>query len=153
MKRYGRLVWYWCYRRTLGDDARTRDLMQDAWLLVWDHLGRLRIDASAAEQRAWLRALVRTAATRRQRKEGAPVMPLTADLDVADDTSILQMRETLEALMAHLPDNDRRLIALLLDGYRLHEAAQRLAITPGAAAQRYHRAIQRMKEISKQHNI
>lgn len=153
MKRYGRLVWYWCYLYTRGDDGRARDLTQDVWLLVWDNSGRLRPDATAHELRAWLKALVRTASSRQMRRAMLPIVPLTDDIDVADDSSVRQMRDTLEALMAHLPDDDRRLIGLLLDGYRLDEAARQLAITPVAAQQRYHRAVRRMKEISKQYNI
>ena len=152
MKRYGRLVWYWCYRHTWGDDIRSRDLTQDTWLLVWDNLYRLRHDATAAEQRAWLKTLVRTAASRRWRQDRVPVDTVGTDIDVTADTSLRQMRETLDELMAYLPDDDRRLLGLL-DGYRLHEAAQILAISPSAAAQRRHRAVQHMKEISKQHNI
>ncbi len=151
MKRYGRWVWYWSYRLTWGDDVRSRDLTQDTWLLVWDNLYRLRTDASVAELRAWLKALVRTAASRRWRQDRKAAAATNDDIDA--DTSLRQMRETLDELMAYLPDDERRLITLLLDGYRINEAAQLLAISPAAAAQRHHRAVQHMKEISKQHNI
>lgn len=153
MKHYGRLVWFWCYCKTYGDDFVARDMAQDAWLLVWDHLDRLRPDASPHEVRAWLKALTRTASSRRFRHEHHPVVPLTRDIEVAEDTRIAEMRETLETLIAYLPDDDRRLMNYLLDGFRLDEIALELDISLDAVHRRYHRAIHRMKKISNQQNL
>lgn len=143
--RHRKLVWWLCLRRAKGDRERGRDLMQEVVIALWRHAGRLRTDASAAEERRWVRRLTLTALGNISRRGSIVTVPLRSDYAYRDVDA--EQRELIDELAAHLSDDDRRLLDLRLKGYSNNEIAAITGLEPGNVAQHMHRIVGRLRNI------
>lgn len=132
-----------------GDVWDAEDLVQDALLRVFGHLGK--INAPLREPRAYL---VRTATRlwidrlRRADLERTYAARCPADEPAADDDSAqaLRVRQAAAHVFAHLPPRERAAV-LLKDvlGFSLEEAAAMLPSTVGAVKAALYRGRARLK--------
>lgn len=156
MYRHRRFLWYRCLRHAYGDDALARELYQMTLHAVWAHLPKLAADATADQERRWLKAQARSVASHHRRRKRLATVPLDNALaDTLADHDAAQRRrdsELLDELSAFLPDDDRRLLRLYRDGFVPDEIAQILSISRDTVYQRLHRAVQQMKSVNNKLN-
>ena len=105
-------------------------------------------DASAHEERAWVAWSTRTVLYNlRRKKDSQPVIvPLTNGMAerIAEPENPDQDR--IEEMMGDLPDEDRRLVQLRLDGYNAKEIGTQTGLSSDAVYQRMHRIIEKLKQ-------
>lgn len=144
LRRHRPLVWSLCWARAHGDYEHCRDLVQEVSLSLWEHYGRLRPHANALQERAWVLWHTRSVLDHLHRHPSPTLVPLPKEMPVAEENS----SETLDDLLAHLGEDDRRLVRMRLDGYEAEEIGRALGIKRNAVYQRLHRIIERLsKEI------
>ena len=127
-------------RMTGGRD--TDELTQDVFVRVWQKLGTFRGDSAFA---TWLHRLAvnvviekfRNDATRRQRfHDGEEIFDLLPATPKRADLSM-----DFEAALVKLPDGAREIFVLHdVEGYKHHEIATMLEISPGTSKAQLHRA-------------
>jgi len=134
-------------QRILRDVERAEDAMQQALVIAWRELPRLR-DPDRFD--AWLNRLVVNAcyAEARQRREwGANIRLLPVDgPTVEDGTRLVADRDELERGFRRLPPEQRAILVLHhYLGLSLGEVAETLDIAPGTARSRLHYAHRAMR--------
>ena len=144
LRRHRHLVWTLCWARAQGDVERCRDLVQEVSLSLWEHFGKLRLDASPFEERAWVTWHTRTVLNHLHRRPKPVLVPLTdrmaAHLPAPDDGN------PLDALMETLSPVDQQLVQLRLEGYDAAAIATQLNIKRDTVYQRLHRIIERLRK-------
>lgn len=140
--RHRRLVWTLCWARARGDLERCRDLVQDVSLSLWEHYGKLRPEASALEERAWVVWHTRSVLNHHHRRPTPVLVPLPTDLSSEEDSC----KETLDELLDRLNNTDRQLVQLRLEGYTADEIAEKTGLKRDAVYQRLHRIIERLRK-------
>lgn len=142
LRRHRRLVWTLCWTRAHGDYECCRDLVQEVSLSLWEHYGRLRPNATALQERAWVLWHTRSVLDHLHRRPSPTLVPLPPNLPADDDTG----RETLDDLLATLDSVDRKLVTMRLEGYDAAEIGRALGIKRDAVYQRLHRIIERLRK-------
>ncbi len=151
-ERYGRLAFAVAYR-TLGDAGAAEEVVQDAFLAVWNK-GVSFDDTGAANVRAWLLAIVRNRAIddfrRRQHRPQASVAIEDVDylLKVPDAWGEVEANEigtSVRAALATLPAAQQEVISLAyFDGLSQSEIADRLGIPLGTVKGRFRIGFQKL---------
>ena len=145
--RHKDLIWQLCRRYAPRDADRCVELVQEVSLSLIEHYGRLKPDASAKDERAWVVWSTRTVLyDLRRKKDSQPVMvPLTKEIveQIAEQENLERGR--IEEMMGDLPDEDRRLVQLRLDGYNAREIGTQTGLSSDAVYQRMHRIIEKLK--------
>lgn len=154
-RRY-RAVAYRVAYRLLGSEADALDAVQNAFIKAFTHLDRFRGSSSF---KTWLLRIVSNAALdlgRRRKREGWNERTLRKPYSERDETddcpppdSELEradLRRTIEAALARLPEAQRQTFVLHVDGelsYR--EVAATLGISMGTVMSRLYYARQKLK--------
>lgn len=140
---------YGIAQRIVRDHHLAEDVVQGAWITVWDELPRLR-DPERFE--AWTyRLVVRAAiaASRRERRGGAIVQLLPDDADTSrapDAYREIADRDQLDRAFRALKADQRAVLVLQhYAGLTLVEVADVLGIPVGTAASRTHYATRAMR--------
>lgn len=145
--RHRHTIWRLCYNYARHVHGHADDLVQEACIALWEHLGHLRPDAGPAAERLWVVFNTRDTLRRLHRHRQPPHEPLT---DTLADT-LPDDRDTLHQLAADivesLNDNDRRFVQMILDGYDASEIGHSLGLSTNAVYQRTYRIIQKLKKI------
>ncbi len=149
MRRYNQRL-YRLSRAILRDDAEAEDVMQDAYVRAYEHLGQF---AGRAQFSTWLsriaihEALAR--AKKRQRTDqldeaeggGSEMNLVTNALDPEEQTSASELRHTLEQAIIAIPEQ-YRLVLMMRDVEQMNtaETASALDLTEENVKVRLHRA-------------
>ena len=135
----------WVYRTLfarVGNRADAEDLTAEVFLAA---MGPLRISASAAEVRAYLRATARTVLAAHWRATLGRELTSIGDLDVAapdSEEAISTAPQRAAATLATLPDNYRRILELrFLQGRSIKDSAAELGVSVANAKVLQHRAL------------
>lgn len=135
----------WVYRTLfarVGNRADAEDLTAEVFLAA---MGPLRISASAAEVRAYLRATARTVLAAHWRATLGREITSIDDLDVAapdSEEAISTAPQRAAAALAALPDNYRRILELrFLQGCSIKDSAAELGVSVANAKVLQHRAL------------
>ena len=143
MRRYNQRV-YRAVRAILRDDTESEDVMQQAYLNAFTHLGQF---AGGAKFSTWLtRIAINEALGRlRRRRPESPEESMTEIQSTAPDpeqqASAAEIRNVLESEIAALPDSYRSVIILReVEGLSTGEAAECLSVSEDVVKQRLHRA-------------
>jgi RNA polymerase sigma-70 factor (ECF subfamily) len=135
----------WVYRTIyarVGNQADAEDLTAEVFLAA---LRPLRISATVAEVRAYLRATARTVLAAHWRETmGREITSIDDRPLAAPDTeeTISTAPQRVHAVLEHLPDNYRRILELrFLESRSLKEAAAELGISVGNVKVLQHRAL------------
>ena len=145
----------WTYRLALRIVSRpedAEDVVQDAWLAVFTHIGRFR---AASSFQTWVHRIVYNRSIQRLRFQRSSALDL-ADGEFDDDRALLlaareatpedsvilkEQRAALDTLMGKLTEKYRRALCLwALDSMDIEQISRELGISYGAAKTRLHRA-------------
>ncbi len=148
LMRHREMLWRMCWRRTQGDHDRCCDLLQEVSIALWEHLDKLRPDASPSQERAWVYWQARSVFYQNNRKSTPPALPLSDTLsdDVTAEES-QHRKELLDELLASLDPEEQRMVQLYLDGYCGDEIGSQMGISRNNYYQRMHRAILKMRHV------
>lgn len=151
-ERYGRLAFAVAYR-TLGESGAAEEVVQDAFLAIWNKSASFD-ETGAANVRAWLLAIVRNRAIddlrRRQHRPNASVVIEDVDylLKVPDAWAEVEANEIgthVRAAIAELPEAQQDVIQLAyFDGLSQSEIAERLGIPLGTVKGRFRIGFQKL---------
>jgi RNA polymerase sigma-70 factor (ECF subfamily) len=127
-------------RMTAGRDVD--ELTQDVFVRAWQKLGTFR---GASTFGTWLHRLAVNVVIERFRSDAARQRRLHDDGSIFDRLPALQRSGDLamdfEAAIARLPDGARRIFVLHdVHGYKHHEIATLLGLSPGTSKAQLHRA-------------
>lgn len=132
-------------REACDDPESARDACQNAFLLAWRTLHRLR-DADAFG--GWLKRLVRSECARARRRSAAPSDDLGPPQE-PDPSQRVVRRETHRVLwrvVQNLPPAEREAVRLVyFHGETLQESGRRLGVTPAQAGKLVYRARLRLR--------
>lgn len=150
MRRHNQRV-YRAVRAVLGTDDEAEDVMQQAYLNAYEHLGQF---AGNAQFSTWLiRIAVNEALARRRRRtfvEGEEVVAINL-VDEAPDperqAAASELREAMENEVASLPDSFRVVFVLReVEGLSTAETAECLDVSEDVVKTRLHRARTTLRE-------
>ncbi|MBR4738655.1 MAG: sigma-70 family RNA polymerase sigma factor [Bacteroidales bacterium] len=143
LRRHRTLVWTLCWARARGDYECCRDLVQEVSLSLWEHYGRLRPNATALQERAWVLWHTRTVLDHLHRRLSPTLVPLSKEMAAEEEG---RSAEVIADLLAPLDKEDRLLVKMRLEGYSAEEIGRELGIKRNAVYQRLHRIIERLKK-------
>ncbi len=130
-------------RSVLGDDPAVDDVMQEAFVRAYDHLGQL---GEAATFPAWLSAIVRNEAVswlRRHARVRSVGIELAIEQPVVEDKHENPQLEVLRVALAKIPPQYREILALKYEASLNYEQiAETLGLTPANVEKRLYRARQ-----------
>lgn len=150
LMRHREMLWHLCLNRANGDSDRSKDLMQEITIALWENYDKLRLDASPAQERAWVRWQARSVFYQIVRRRKVPTIPIGDNLQVDNiaDEEAHQRKETLDNFLAALSHEDQRMMKLYLDGYQGDEIGERMGISRNTVYQRMRRAVQKMRNVA-----
>ncbi|MDY6288994.1 MAG: sigma-70 family RNA polymerase sigma factor [Bacteroidales bacterium] len=149
--RHKKLIWWLCFCYAPRDSTRCEDLIQEACIAIWEHFCSLNPEATHWEERRWVeqrtRDILRTLHRHHRRQPQLVEMTYEHEnqLTTADDTDTA--RERVMELLSTLPEQDRILMQMRLDGCNAVEIGQALKINPNTV---YQRALRIQKRLQKQ---
>lgn len=79
--------------------------------------------------------------------DGQSLHETLADAHAEQLMDVFVERETLDAALAHLPDPERHVMVLRLQGYKNNEIAERLGVSPATATRISQRAMAQLRRI------
>ncbi|MBI3214636.1 MAG: RNA polymerase sigma factor [Mycobacterium sp.] len=142
----------WVYRTLfarVGNRADAEDLTAEVFLAA---LHPLRLTASVAEVRAYLRTTARTVLAAHWRATlGVELTTIDENLTVDPDTetAISTAPERIQAVLLALPENYRRILELrFLQGRSIKEAAAELGVSVANAKVLQHRALRLAAQVN-----
>ena len=150
MRRYNQKV-YRAVRAVLGTDDQTEDVMQQAYLNAYQHLGQF---AGNARFSTWLTRIAVNEALAKRRKhnffEGDQAVTMNL-VDVGPDperqAAASELREVMESEVAALPDSFRAVFVLReIEGMSTAETADCLRVSEDLVKTRLHRARATLRE-------
>ena len=146
--RHRKLIWFLCYRYARRDADRCKDLVQEVSIALWEYYGRRKPGTRPLDEVRWVSRNTNTLLRNMHRGPQHDMLPLAdwmAD-SIADPGD--NGRDLLEELMEALPDSDRRLLQMRLDGYSADEIGKAMHLSRDAVYQRIKRIIDKLKQIS-----
>lgn len=145
--RFRPFVYALAYRRTNGSADLARDAVQETFLRLVKYCPFHKL-TDADDFRAYLAVVIRNVVAilrhrERPSEESAGLLG-SPDSDLAEPVLLphgetIELRQLLRRALAELPPEERRALALRLEGYSLQEIADRLGISANNAAVRLHR--------------
>ncbi|MGH7904150.1 MAG: sigma-70 family RNA polymerase sigma factor [Candidatus Dormibacteraceae bacterium] len=150
--RYGGLAFSVAVR-ILGDHARAEDVVQEAFLKVWDSSSRF--DPEKGSLRTWLLTVVRNRALdhlrgrrgreREERELAEDVLASGAGSDPWQEVSLTLQREAVTEALGRLPPEQRQAVELAyFGGYTHREIAEMTRIPLGSVKGRMRLAMEKM---------
>ena len=143
MLRYRGLLFSVC-RRYANDDMEVDDLLQESTLALWNLREQLFSITLAPKQAAWIWRVARSTCIDLWRKKSNKQVPLPNNYDApAEDTTL---HDTLHELIAHLPEPDRTIVRMHLEGYEYKEIGQSVGMTKNNIGVRLMRIKEKLRE-------
>jgi RNA polymerase sigma factor (sigma-70 family) len=150
--RYGRLA-YSVALRVLGDPGRAEDVVQEAFLRIWNHAGSF--DVSRGSLRTWLLTAVRNRAVDYLRGRGAherqelELQPALAEVGARSDpwreVSLSLERTAVHEAMNSLPAEQRQAVELAyFAGYSQREIADMTSVPLSTVKGRMRLALEKL---------
>lgn len=149
-KQYAKAMYNVCLR-IVNDEAEAADVLQEAFLKVFDHLSQFKGDATIG---AWMKRIVINQAISHLKKKRLSLVPLDDQYDQAIapeqedwDLSNAQVAR-VQQQMEQLPEGYRLVLSLyLLEGYDHKEIAGILGITESTSKSQYNRAKKKLRAL------
>ncbi len=127
--------------RVCGDPELARDAAQEAWLSAFRKLDAFRGDSAFT---TWLHRIAVNSAlhgrrARLRRTEREAPLPVAVPVSATGERTLLRLQ--LERALEQLPERMRQVLVLHdVEGYKHHEIADLLGISPGTSKAQLHRA-------------
>lgn len=136
-------------QRLVSDRSVAEEIMQEAWLAVWQAAGSFRGDSSV---RGWLLGVARRQAHNRMRRQSAPTTELSEAVAVADPTVDIEAQLLVKAdllaladAVAALPDHLREVVILtVVDELPYRDVSAVLGVPVGTVKSRMAQARARL---------
>ena len=142
MLRYRGLLFSVC-RRYARNGLEVDDLLQETTLALWNLREKLFGITVAPKQAAWIWRVARNTCIDLQRHTPPP-SPLPDDYDTpAEDTTL---HDTLHELIAQLPEPDRTIVTMHLEGYEYKEIGHRIGMNKNNVGVRLMRIKEKLRE-------
>ena len=151
-RRYQRMIWLLCISYARGDEAVGYDYSQECALALLSFVDDLQADEGSFAEFKWVLRLVHSTLRRCKQSQFIVTQPIDNEAEFSVSTEGSKARETLEALMSHLDDDDRAYFALLVEGYKLKELALFYNIGESAARMRYMNIKKKLHIINKKYH-
>jgi RNA polymerase sigma-70 factor (ECF subfamily) len=139
-------------RSILGDDGEAEDVVQEAYLRAYKHLGDFAGRSSFA---TWLtRIAVHEASARRRRRQRMRVVDMNeaesltmwSTPEAGDEASTRELGDVLRVAIDELPSEFRVVFTMrLIEGLSTEDAAECLGLSPANVKVRLHRARSRLR--------
>ena len=142
MLRYRGLLFSVC-RRHQRDGLGVDDLLQEVQIELWNRREQLLTIGPAPRQAAWIWRVARSTCIDLLRRSPSPT-PLPDDYDTpAEDTTL---HDTLHELIAQLPEPDRTIVTMHLEGYDYTEIGKAVGMTKNNIGVRLMRIKEKLKQ-------
>jgi RNA polymerase sigma-70 factor (ECF subfamily) len=142
MLRYRGLLFSVC-RRHQRDGLTADDLLQEVSVRLWELREKLLAIEPAPKQAVWLWRVARSTCIDLQRRSPSPT-PLPDDYDApVEDTTL---HDTLHELIAQLPEPDRTIVTMHLEGYEYKEIGCKTGMTKNHVGIRLMRIKEKLKQ-------
>lgn len=142
MLRYRGLLFSVC-RRHQRDGLGVDDLLQEVQIELWNRREQLLTIGPAPRQAAWIWRVARSTCIDLLRRSPSPT-PLPDDYDTpAEDTAL---HDTLHELIAQLPEPDRTIVTMHLEGYDYTEIGKAVGMTKNNIGVRLMRIKEKLKQ-------
>ena len=125
-------------RRGLDED----DLLQEVLVVLWERREQLMSIASTPQQASWMWRVARSTCVDLLRKE-PPSYPVPENFDAPEEDTTLH--RDLHEQIALLPEPDRSIVTLHLEGYEYKEIGKELGMTKNNIGIRLMRIKERLK--------
>ena len=143
MLRYRGLLFSVC-RRYSSNGLEVDDLLQETTLALWNLRKELFDITIAPKQAAWIWRVARSTCIYLRRKRNNYPTPLPDDYDApAEDTSL---HDALHELIAQLPEPDRTIVTMHLEGYEYKEIGRKTGLTKNHIGIRLMRIKEKLKQ-------
>lgn len=126
-------------RRGLDED----DLLQEVLVVLWERREQLMSIASTPQQASWMWRVARSTCVDLLRKE-PPSYPVPETFDAPEEDTTLH--RDLHEQIALLPEPDRSIVTLHLEGYEYKEIGKKLGMTKNNIGIRLMRIKERLKK-------
>lgn len=151
--RHGKVAWSLAYR-LLGERGAAEDLVQEAFLAVWNQAARY--SSSKGSVRTWILAILHNRAVDRLRQSAASkrrqealehVAAIAPDApDAADEALELVAAAEVTDALGNVPDDQLQVIRLAYyGGYTHHEISEMLSVPLGTVKSRMRLGLERMR--------
>lgn len=148
--RHKTLIRRLCWWHADGNSSLCADLMQEAVTALWHYRHTLRPEATAQQERLWVKYHCRSVFSHRRRRKNLDTVPLNEKIDFAEPTN--SHRETIEDLAIGLTLHEHQMLDLLLEGYNIAEIAELMNIKPASASTLRQRIIAKMRQTYEEQN-
>lgn len=143
MLRYRGLLFSVC-RRYSCDGLTVDDLLQETMLTLWNLRKQLFSITLTPKQAVWIWRVARSTCIDLQRRRSNNITPLPDDYDTpADDTTL---HDTLHELIDQLPEPDRTIVTMHLEGYEYKEIGHKTGLTKNHIGIRLMRIKDKLKQ-------
>ncbi len=142
MLRYRGLLFSACRRYARGD-LEVDDLLQETTVALWNLRDQLFSITLAPKQAAWIWRVARSTCIDIQRHTPPPVM-LPDDYDAS--TADTSLHDALYEIIAQLPQLDRTIVTMHLEGYEYKEIGQKTGLTKNHVGIRLMRIKEKLKQ-------
>ncbi len=142
MLRYRGLLFSVC-RRHQRDGLTVDDLLQEVTLRLWELREKLLAIEPAPKQAVWLWRVSRSTCIDLQRRTPSPT-PLPDGYDTPTEDTALH--DTLHELIAQLPEPDRTIVTMHLEGYDYTEIGKAVGMTKNNIGVRLMRIKEKLKQ-------
>jgi len=143
MLRYRGLLFSVC-RRYSSAGLEVDDLLQETTLALWNLRKELFGITLAPRQAAWIWRVARSTCIDLRRKRSHNLTPLPDDYDApAEDTTL---HDALHELIAQLPEPDRTIVTMHLEGYEYKEIGRKTGMTKNHVGIRLMRIKEKLRE-------
>lgn len=126
-------------RRGLDEE----DMLQEVLVVLWERREQLMSIASTPQQASWMWRVARSTCVDLLRKE-PPSYPVPENFDAPDEDTALN--RDLHEQIALLPEPDRSIVTLHLEGYDYKEIGRKLGMTKNNVGIRLMRIKERLKK-------
>lgn len=145
--RHKKLIWRLCRRYAKHDADRCSDLVQEVSIVLWMRYGLLRPGASVFAETKWVVTNTRWMLRNMHRGEKWRERPIVDGMDgIYDDGHYAS--DLVADLMSALPEEDRVMMQMKLDGYNADEIAERMGLSRNAVYQRIFRIVNKLRRIN-----
>lgn len=142
MLRYRGLLFSVC-RRYSRDGLTVDDLIQETMLALWHLREKMLCIAPPPKQAVWIWRVARSTCIDLQRHTPPP-SSLPDDYDTPEEDHTLH--DTLHELIARLPEPDRTIVTMHLEGYEYKEIGRKTGLTKNHVGIRLMRIKEKLKE-------
>ena len=149
--RHRKMIEILCQRASYGWDDTYRDLVQECYVALLEHLHKRSSDISELYEGAWVYWRCRGAITRFRRAREQHLQPMSDDALPDTETSTHEVTQmTFDELTAGLSPSERRVFALMADGVSDEEIARQMGVKIHTVSQMRHNIKKKLQQYLKQ---